>query len=321
MLAVLMLSGLVAFQSPVADGHLNLTLTSVDSLPDGFEAAGASYSPTGALLVWSSRSPLLLYSNSSTRMTRMEFPSNQAPIAVGFENDTVIDILASSMGRVLRTTVSEPRTFVEYQLQLPEDSLLVTTAVRMRGAWCVATQNRSGVLAIYSVLDAGGSTKLASFHRSGYSKQLPDSLAQLGVHLSEAAGGCIVSMWWAPFESFWYTVDGVLVEELRPPADSLNGTGPSGGQTPALIALPLLPVDSGFIQTISDLRSDDRILLLYPPQRERIRRIVLHSPIGFFATYSPTRTILGMRATDAKQLLIYHWSWGEGNTNQPRSQQ
>lgn len=78
---------------------------------------------------------------------------------------------------------------------------------------------------------------------------------------------------------------------------------------PRWFPLPLLPLDSGFLQVLADVRSDTRRIELWDEAGRHIRTTVLHSPIGLFSSSPEHRLLLGMKGGDPFRLILYRWRW------------
>lgn len=304
------LLGFLVLQGQSQDKRLILDSIGSEQLPVGFAMGGGTFSPEGNILIWSSREPILLYQTDHGTYDTLEFGSNLPPLAVGFVSADVIDILASSDGRILRATLDAvPPGVTERFLPLMSDSARVIEGTRTKTGWCIALRGPDGQVSVYQYNDAAMPIHLVSLKSSDYSLKFPDTLAQLNVHLSPSGGGCAVSMWWYPFDSFIYDSIGNLNRVIEPDLPSLGEV--PGASRPAVVALPLLSIDSTFIQTFSDLRSDKRVFLVMGLRPSHGRSLIIESPIGLVAVHQVSRRIMALRVSESAELVTYRWSWGE----------
>jgi hypothetical protein len=74
---------------------------------------------------------------------------------------------------------------------------------------------------------------------------------------------------------------------------------------PLWASLPVLPAGDVLIQTITDLRSDRRILVLRDASGRIVRQSNLDAPLGFVGSSSALREVYGGRTTSRNELIIY----------------
>ena len=151
--ALAMTGGLPA---PLLATAIQITLRTgrVDLIPSDFDVKGVEVSSTGRLLFWSATKPEFLV-RTSDQFQLYEYGANQPPIAAGFVNDSVVDVLANNGGRVLRIDLVKGYALSERFILGQNPSSLVTAGSRVPCAWIVSTRNSEGDLFILSIADSG----------------------------------------------------------------------------------------------------------------------------------------------------------------------
>lgn len=106
--------------------------------------------------------------------------------------------------------------------------------------------------------------------------------------------------------------DGKVQAVARPPAGFLDSLRLRRGGTDfaGLASLPALPVGRGFLQTVTDVQSDRRLLVVYDEELRVLRASMLSVPIGFVLSVPERRELYGARAGRRTELLKYRWKWG-----------
>lgn len=121
----------------------------------------------------------------------------------------------------------------------------------------------------------------------------------------------------APFTSFRLLQNGTVVDTLQP----AQPTGDSARAAPALapnpegedskwVSLPLVPLaDEGYLQTISDLKSDRRKICVFDKNGAFVRCRQIKIPIGIYDAAPGGHLLVG--AIEARSSLIvgYRWRW------------
>jgi hypothetical protein len=71
----------------------------------------------------------------------------------------------------------------------------------------------------------------------------------------------------------------------------------------------VVETDAGWLQVISDLRSDARIMITFDTAGNVMRHRVVHAPFGFIASRPLQRRLLAARTIRETELVVYHWRW------------
>lgn len=75
------------------------------------------------------------------------------------------------------------------------------------------------------------------------------------------------------------------------------------------VALPLVPLDRGFLRVSADLRSDRRRVDRWDSAGIHLNSTEVEGAFGFFTSAPEKRLLLGMRMEGEPQVVLYRWSW------------
>ena len=75
------------------------------------------------------------------------------------------------------------------------------------------------------------------------------------------------------------------------------------------VGLPVIGVSGGYLQTVSDLRSQHRTLVLYDYNGTPTQRHDVSLQMGMIAGSPNGRMLVGLRTTDVQELVVYAWIW------------
>lgn len=68
-------------------------------------------------------------------------------------------------------------------------------------------------------------------------------------------------------------------------------------------------IDSFFIHTTTDLRSDHRGMMLFTATGEFVRATYIQAPMGFINGSAAGRLIAAVRDVNRQELILYEWHW------------
>lgn len=77
------------------------------------------------------------------------------------------------------------------------------------------------------------------------------------------------------------------------------------------MSLPAVPLDRGYLQMLSDTRSDQRAMILYSTTGDIIRTTTLEVAIGFVSSDPSSQLLFGARQLGVQELVSYSWSWAK----------
>lgn len=276
-------------------------------LPDGYVPRGIAVADDGAMLVWGLGQSSLLYFDPSGRSRPIETGSNVDITAASFIGATTVEFLAETGRRIGQLSINGD-LLGERFLGSWVDSSSVVAATSTRDGWFVLIRSRAGDLLVARESDSTLSGVLHRVNRRDYSQHLPDSMAQLAGHIAVTPHGLILTLSWPPFESFVLDLAGSRLTTLRPQftAYRIDTTHSAS----AIVALPALALDRGFVQTFADLRSDRRDLVLFDENGNEVRRTSVDAPIGFVAR-APSNVLVAVRQAGVTEVVLYRWTWGQ----------
>lgn len=189
------------------------------------------------------------------------------------------------------------------------DSVEVESAVHVDGGWILAGSTSEGVYRFASItagglvqpIDSLGSVSTDSTRLSGY--------------LSRDGTAALFTQVRSPFASRRVAPSLGATLTLRP---SLRHKALIGGRRDSSewISLPVVPLDSGFVQVLSDLRSSRRLMVRYSPLGQTASVVDLDAPLGFWDAIPKERLLLAARDVGRLELVVYRWRWG-GDTINP----
>ena len=292
-------------EAPAAESGPRLEMKEAFHLavPDSFALAGAVVSPGGVVAAWAGDRPYLLYDLAGKR-SRLGEGVLRRPLAAAFAREDVVEVVDAGRGSVVRMD-AEGRLLSESPLRLPfavEDAARADDGWYLGGrdgrrAYRVARWTPGGVAPVHQIVPARGDT------------------LGIAAHLARGRGGVILTRLQAPFEVSRFRAGGEPEGAFRPVLGTLFGeklSAESGGAD-RWVSLGALPLDRGFIQTLADLNSDLRILVLYDGDGGVVRHTVMDVPMGFIASDPERRLLLAARRTDALEVVGYRWSWSEAS--------
>lgn len=119
-----------------------------------------------------------------------------------------------------------------------------------------------------------------------------------------------------------WTSGAVLVTEIRHPfqtsaIDLIGDTilkfqpVPEIGMTESGVALPMLPVPPGFVQVISDLRGDRRVIVTFDGLGGVLRVKETHGLLGLTTSGVHAGIVAGVRELGGQEVVAFRWRWLE----------
>lgn len=128
-----------------------------------------------------------------------------------------------------------------------------------------------------------------------------------GVHFSVFEEGEVFSTTQIafPFQSYITGRRDGRTMRLAPP-DSILAPLPPG----TWASLPLLRLDLGYLQTLANMSSDDRVLLRYTESGDLAASSLIRVPMGFVASFPSLGLALAVKGIDGTEVSKYAWRWG-----------
>jgi hypothetical protein len=296
-----------AIQTHTSASSLRLEEEWSVALPPEYDMRGAALSRQGTVVVWSFSRPELLIIASDGGLRTLAYAANDAPSGVGFlPADSGVIVMSGRDGRVLRVSFSGVILGEEF-LPIP-DSAMLLDAVCANQRWVLALRRPNGDVYLAATSESS-LVDIKRFSRAWSLDFLPDSLAQVRVGLASWADAVVATYLWYPFTVFLLDKSNRVVDSLVPDLDVDLTGGRSTSPRYTLSSLPAFPLDSGYVQMISDLASDERLLIRYDNSGEEVNKVRLNAPIGFVAASPARHELIAARRAAGLELVKYHWHW------------
>lgn len=275
--------------------RLQLDEDLVIAVPDSQPLLGVATGVDGRLVAWSRNGAYLLSRTEAAERIPVSFAG--APAGGAFGTDDILEFVDPAAAVVRHSTTGGERA----GRPLPS-GLRVVEAVRTeRFGWVAA-----GV-------DADGQYRIQPLDGSPWWVIRPDTLR----------GGVL-----APYR-LAAARDGVLLTEAEPPFRTWR-VGPEGAGDPFAptgsgypessgvqrwVSAPVVEIGDGLVQTLADLASDRRVLVLYDRDGRELRKTVVGVPMALVGVTADGRHLVGVRNLGTPEVVLYRWGW---RTNHPR---
>jgi hypothetical protein len=271
-------------------------------IPDSIQFSGLTVSSSGAVLAWSyERDEVFLINERG--LAELLHRSFRGPVAAAFvAGDTVIEVVSFEPRQVTRLTVGS-RVISEQVVGGPQ--LLEEGALSASGWFFSGRDHPNGDYVVYHVSAAGSAREVYSIPA-----RAAEVTGTVEAFLSSSGHNAVVTLITPPFRTVVVTPSGQVVLHLEPPLDETTQPDLAlGDTTRRWVSLRTLPLDAGYIQTLSDIRSDMRIICVFDPSGSaRCRE--LQVPIGFVASVPEVGLLIAVRNVGAREIVGYRWHWG-----------
>lgn len=283
-------------------------------LPTRYDFGGAEITTGNRIAAWSrSQGALWIYEVGQSQLLSIPGFSSRfrlGPLGVTWLSDSTIGILARRGPKlesiVFDVTNNSLRGTAE-ESQLPDSSELVV-ATRMNRGWAYVTRSSNDVAALYLNSDRSG-RPIWTLSLLPFKAHLPDSLARLDLLAKPSRKGILITLRWKPFKTFLVDSLGETRLTLQPP-DELAACAPGiPCSQPILASLSVLELDQGYVQSLADLKSERRYLVLYDIQGEPIRVSQVEGAFGLVSIGAGTGRALAFTDFGGERLLVYKWRW------------
>jgi hypothetical protein len=273
-------------------------------LPDSFRLAGAAISTRGLLLLWSANvSYLILVSDRS--ISRVPTPGVRGPIAASFAgSDTLIEIVTLAPPAIVQLT-GMGSVVARHRLAGWSDSLALETAAPLDDGWLIGGVTADRGYRIVHVRKSGGDTTVVRLP--------PGRLGQpprISFQMTDLDGRVLLSSPLPPFSVAELT--GTRAMRVLIPQSALVSTGvikPTDTSS-YWIALRMVPLDTGYIQSFADLKSDRRILAVYTRTFSPISHVITTVPLGMMASIPRRKRLIAARNIGGTvEIVVYQWRW------------
>lgn len=283
-------------QAPVDRESLVLSEVSARPLSLDFDFVGIATTDDHGLVVWG-REPNVVLRFTKTLAPNGEWALVDAirPLSV-WSSGSRTEVVALDPPAV--HTLGEAGTVIESQPIAVEGTLL--EAVRGRAGWYTLTESHgSGELTV-SFPDSNGVIPAPAYG---------------GLTLGEGELGTTVWLTQLryPFVVYALSVsEGTAIAMQPDPAqlDSLLSTH-GGERRSNWASLPVVPIDGGFLQTLTDLAGDRRIFVVYGPAGQTLSANLVDVPLSLLVGSETLPRVYGARRTDILELVEYSYRWND----------
>jgi hypothetical protein len=275
------------------------------TLPDSFEIKGAALSRDGrVVVVWSgNQRHLLVDRGGGASVLPAGIPLT--PLAVGFAaSDSLLEVIDAER-RSLLVLSWAGKVIAEHALDLP---WRVESATRTAGGWFLGGRDTAGDFTIVRWSPGGGRTgPVSRIGPHGRGRRTAILLTAAGTDVTASEIG-------APHRGRLISASGQSA-----PGGEAQFAAPAfpkarGRDGAFWISLPIFAIDSGFVRSFSDLRSDNRLIALYDRRGKLTRVTEVAVPMAVVATRPEAKVLLFARRTDRIELVRYTWRWVGPNT-------
>ena len=294
----------VPAHSPSQRSSIELTEAYSLQVPDSFVLAGAAASTHGRILLWSlNQSRLILVTD--TTMVRLDADVGRGVIAGSFiQGDSVLEVVTSSPPAIVRFT-SKGRLVRRRTLGRWADSVALETGAHADGGWVIGAVQGDKSYRVVHVSDAGAKEVTWQLLEATRVRDLGRSF-----QMTASEGRVLMASHFPPYSVIGITPTGstaILVAQSALVSRRVIGAPDTSSRW---IALPVVVLDTGFIQTFADLNSDRRILTLYTSGFDLVNHVASNVPLGMM-TSIPSRRVLvsGRNLRGRVELVVYRWRW------------
>lgn len=271
-------------------------------LPDSFQVGGVAIGDDGELYVHGPHPLVLAIRPGSgvrqillppeTDVAGIEATTRHSPFSV-FDRAGKQVLVVDQSGRSLRST----------PIGAQEVGEIGSVAVG-RGKWAFTATSRSLDRPALFVFDRGGGLReIAALHPGGggalgFAILVTDSLIYAFAPVF-------------PLRPTSHAFDGLSSGAFDSLPHSLVERNPDDDSpAPLWRAVSIVPLDCGLVLTLSDVRSDSRLLVLYD-YGGRVGRVrTLNTPLAFVTSSRSGRSVLAVRRAGALEIVLYDVGWG-----------
>lgn len=260
------------------------------AVPDAVQLIGVAPGSDGRLVAWSREGAYLLSATDTAKQVPVSFSEVPAGAALG--TDGTLELVDPAAG-VLRhvTMAGEGRS-----RPLPS-GLRVVDAVRTeRFGWIAAGVDPQGRYRIQPI-DAGAAWWVIS----------PDTLREGALppyRLAATGDGVLLTEAEPPFRT-WR----VRPEGAEEPFAPTSAGSPERDGVQRWVSAPLVDLGDAMVQTLADLASDRRVLVLYDQDGREQRKTVMSVPMALVGITGDRRHLVGVRDVGSPEVVLYRWSW------------
>ncbi|GIW50973.1 MAG: hypothetical protein KatS3mg081_0328 [Gemmatimonadales bacterium] len=269
------------------------------AVPDSFPVTGMAISRTGEVFLYSAAQPYVLHYDRG-RLHNVGQGVLRRPVGIAAETGAgAFAVLDAGLRSVL--LFKEGRVVARQALRV-ENHLQIEDATRLREFWFVLARDRSDNYIILKLLAGGGWQRMDGAARvlsrlTGLSRArlIATEGGVILMHRDPVLGTVVLSP----------TTGEQVVQFALANVGSASELGGSGGRW---VSLWTVELGRYYLQTLADLRSDRRALVLFEPDGRVVRERVVDIPMGIGASASGLRLLAAVRRAGTQELVIYRWN-------------
>jgi hypothetical protein len=265
------------------------------TVPDSFVVRGATLVDSMTALAWAAAEARLLYA-SPARTEIIAVSGLGQPVGVHWNRETRTAEIVDAENKTFVTVDAHWRVKQRTPIEVAGE---IVEAARDSAQWFLGIRLDTITFAVVAVrLDGSASPSTLTTLSATDARQF--------YWLTARNGGVVVTsmrrLGQQPLLS--RTSDamvlraGNVIEENATTRDSLFRVG-----------LRLVPLDTGFLQVVADLRSDERELVLLNEDGTMRRKLAIAAAMGALASDPDHNVILFARTLNAVDLVFYRWRW------------
>lgn len=281
-------------------GQLSLTASASLTLPSTFGIHGFDAAPDGRLTLWSPAGELLLV-DASHRLTTYQLPDTISPVGLTPDGPGRFRLIDTRSGLEMRSAVDGDPVALGNDLRQPGD--LIDRAIPWGDGWILGITNLRTNRYVVRRVEKGSSVTL-------FTSAAADSFPRIPrYNLTATPKGLLLSLGSAPFTVMRLDPATGHIDSLPAPLSAAGAPRIDADSLFVWRSVSTVALDCALLVTLSDLRSDRRIMVRYGPD-DRIDRITrLEAPLGLMARIPGTQTVLAARRAGELELVWYDWRW------------
>ncbi len=264
--------------------------------PEAFRLRGVSLAIGGEVLVWSSNEIMLLDRGLDSMMA-MALPEKLSASAAGLRADGLIEVLSTDPIAV---------HLLDWEGHLLSADTFASAHHLVHGVW-----SGSDWVVLVEGSSAGAQERRLLRLESGGDVRVTELASVDAVGMLAARDNRVLFAETSrPFRIRMLEGDRFL-QEIAPPTPLLDSLGikPGEGRSGNWISLPALPLGSGVLQTLADLSSDRRLILVFDEVGSLAGHRLVEAPLGFVASDGGEQTLIAVRQLNRVEVVRYGWRW------------
>lgn len=262
-------------------------------LPDGVTLTQGELGDGGSILLWGPADVWILREGALQPVCDSPIPHALAGHTTG-ERQVEVIVGSPSLGLISSTSDGCHFTRLEW-------GATVLRAAVYAGGGRLGVDERGRVLDIAS----DGSIRARDHHSTTVTHLAQAASDTLPLWMAPASDGFVIGMRAPSFVWLHASLDDEEVVANPLQSDSVRSIG-------AGVSTGVVQVDDHYLQIIADLQSTTRRLLLFDDKGELVQESRIDVPFGVLAVNAQTRTLLVLRRTDLVELVLYDYSWKDG---------